>query len=142
MDHLELSSSLRDVISKLHKRLRKQSYSGDGLSMTELTTLSHLYLSPPLSPSELADLNKIKTQSMSQVLARLESAKLIQRMASSEDKRKVGVSLTPQGKKMIEQSRYERDEWLAEAIRNTLSEKESKTLSAAIPLLRQIADVD
>jgi DNA-binding MarR family transcriptional regulator len=110
--------------------------------MTELTTLSYLYQSPPMSPSELADLNKIKTQSMSQALARLESAKLIQRTASREDKRKVGVSLTPLGKKMIEQSRYERDEWLAEAIRNTLSEKESKALAAVIPLLRQIADVD
>jgi DNA-binding MarR family transcriptional regulator len=142
MDHLELSSSLRDAISKLHKRLRKQLYSGEGLSMTELTTLSYLYQSPPRSPSELAELTKIKTQSMSQVLSRLESEKMIQRTASREDKRMVAVSLMPAGKKWVEQSRYERDEWLAGAIGKTLTEREAKTLASVIPLLLRIADVD
>jgi len=142
MEIPELSSSLRNAISILNKRLRKQVYCGPGFSITELNTISYLYQSPPLSPSALAELNKIKTQSMSQVLGKLEKEKIIRRTASREDKRKVSVSLTAQGEKIVEQSRYERDGWLAEAIKAMLSDKEVKTLSAVIPILQKIANVD
>lgn len=142
MDTQELSSALRELVSKLHKRLRKQVYSVEGLSLTEMYTLSYLYQSPPKSPSELASLNKIKAQSMSQALARMEEAGLISRSASKEDGRKVLISLAAQGKKVVEQTRYERDEWLAEAIRTTLSEREAKALCSIIPLLQRIVDTD
>ena len=142
MEIPELSSSLRNAISILNKRLRKPVYCGPGFSITELNTISYLYQSPPLSPSALAELNKIKTQSMSQVLGKLEKEKIIRRTASREDKRKVSVSLTAQGEKIVEQSRYERDGWLAEAIKAMLSDKEVKTLSAVIPILQKIANVD
>ena len=142
MDTQELSSALREVVSKLHKRLRKQVYSAEGLSLTETYTLSYLYQSPPKSPSELASLNKIKAQSMSQVLSRLEEAGLVSRSASKEDGRKVLISLAAKGKKVVEQTRHERDEWLAQAIRTTLSEKEAKALCAVIPLLQRIVDAD
>lgn len=137
-----MSSALREVVSKLHKRLRKQVYSAEGLSLTETYTLSYLYQSPPQSPSELASLNKIKAQSMSQVLARLEEAGLVSRSASKEDGRKVLISLAAKGKKVVEQTRHERDEWLAQAIRTTLSEKEAKALCTVIPLLQRIVDAD
>jgi hypothetical protein len=47
-----------------------------------------------LFPSELADINKIKKQSMSQVLNHLEELKLVRRSVSREDKRKMAISLT------------------------------------------------
>jgi DNA-binding MarR family transcriptional regulator len=142
MDILEIASALRGAVSDLHKRLRKQAYSAGGLSITESYTLSYLYNEGNLSPSELAEINKIKKQSMSQVLAHLEELKLIRRVVSKDDKRKMLISLSAVGKTMVEKTRYERDEWLMEAIRDRLGEKEIKTLTAAIPLLRQIADAE
>ncbi len=106
-------------------------------SITERTTLSYLSRESALYPSELAEINKIKKQSMSQVLNRLEGAKMIRRVISKEDKRKVAISLTALGKKMVEQSRYERDEWLAGAMQSVLQEKEMRILEAAIPLLEK-----
>lgn len=145
MDHFELASALRGVASDLHKRLRKQAYSvGDSMgsfSITEQTTLSYLSREDAMYPSELAEINKIKKQSMSQVLNRLEGAKMIRRVISKEDKRKVAISLTTLGKKMLEQSRYDRDEWLAGAIGKVLQEKEIRILEAAIPLLKKIVNV-
>ncbi len=141
MTHFELASALRSVVSDLHKRLRKQVYSAGGFSITEQTTISYLSRMGPLSPSELADINKIKKQSMSQVLNKLEADKLIRRVPSKADKRKVAISLTATGVKMIEQSRYERDEWLARAIRDVVPEKEFRVLAAAIPLLEKITHV-
>ncbi len=102
MDHFELASALRGVVSDLHKRLRKQVYSADELSITEATTLSYLYKEGTLFPSELAGINKIKKQSMSQVLNRLEEIKLIRRVVSKEDKRKMAISLTSVGQKIVE----------------------------------------
>lgn len=140
MDHFELASALRGVISDLHKRLRKQTYSADELSLTEATTLSYLYRQGSLFPSELADINKIRKQSMSQVLNRLEELKLIRRVVSKEDKRKMAISLTAAGERMIEKTRHERDEWLAGAIRQMVSEKDVRVLMDAIPLLERIAN--
>lgn len=138
----DLASALRGVISDLHKRLRKQAYSGGSLSITEATTLSYLYRAGSLSPSELASINKIKKQSMSQVLKHLEELKLIRRVASKQDRRKVAIVLSAAGEKMVDKSRYERDEWLAAAIRARLGEEDVAVLSAAIPLLHALADAE
>lgn len=139
MKELALASALRDAVSVLHKRLRKQVYSGEGYSITEFTTLSYLYTHASLFPSELAAFTRIKAQSMSQVLKKLETDKLIQRTGSRQDKRKTLVSLTAKGKKAVEKTRYERDEWLAGALQATMKEKDFKTLAAALPLLQRIA---
>jgi DNA-binding MarR family transcriptional regulator len=138
----EIASALRGVISDLHKRLRKQVYSAGELSFTEANTLSYLYKAGSLFPSDLADINKIKKQSMSQVLNHLEERKLIRRVVLKEDKRKMAISLTGEGKRMIEKTRYERDEWLAGAIREWVGEKDARILAAAMPLLRRIADAE
>jgi DNA-binding MarR family transcriptional regulator len=140
MDHFELASALRGVVSDLHKRLRKQTYSADELSLTEASTLSYLYKHGSLFPSELAELNKIRKQSMSQALSRLEEMKLIKRVASKEDKRKMAISLTAAAEKIVEKSRHERDVWLAGAIREMVTEKDVRVLAAAIPLLERIAN--
>ena len=138
----DLASALRGVVSDLHKRLRKQAYSGGGLSITEATTISYLYKAGSLSPSELAEINKIKKQSMSQVLNHLEELKLIRRVASKDDKRKVAIVLTVLGEKMVDQSRYERDEWLASAIRARLGKEDVGVLASAISLLQRLADAE
>ena len=140
MDHFELASALRGVVSDLQKRLRKQTYSADELSLTESHTLSYLYKKGSLFPSELAELNKIKKQSMSQALNRLEELKLIKRVVSKEDKRKTAISLTPAAEKIVEKSRHERDEWLAGAMKATITEKDMRVIEVAIPLLVRIAD--
>lgn len=135
-----VAADLRNVVSDLGKRLRK-TYSADGYSISELTTLSYLYRHTALYPTELAAMAKIKTQSMSAVLKKLEAAKLIRRKANGPDGRKTAISLTALGRKMVDKTRYERDEWLAAAILQALSSKEQELLKAAIPLLQKIAAI-
>ncbi|MGN7820999.1 MarR family winged helix-turn-helix transcriptional regulator [Chitinophaga sp. 22536] len=140
MDSFATASSLRLSISNLNKRLRKQVYSTEGFSLSELSTLSYVYQQGAMFPSELAELVKVKNQSMSQILNSLETGGLITRTQSPEDKRKMSVTITPKGKKVVEKTRHERDEWLAEAIEQTLSKEEKKLLTAVLPLLNKIAD--
>ena len=141
MDTTELSASLRAFVSALHKGLRKQLYSTEAYSMTELETIRHLAKNTSLLPSELAALTRIKTQSMSQILNKLETNGLIKRINSTEDKRKVFISLTDSGIKLVEQARYDRDEWLKDLIENSLNENDKELLSNAIPVLNKLIEI-
>lgn len=138
MNSTQLSSSLREVVAAIHKGLRKQSSTISTYSMTEIETIAHLMRNPVLLPTELAALTRIKTQSMSQILAKLEGQSVIKRTPSKEDKRKVYISLTLFGKKMIEQTRYERDEWLKGVIEKSLTDKEKELLIKALPVLNKL----
>ena len=140
MDSTELSSSLRSVVSALYKRLRKQMYSVDTYSMTEIDTIRHLVRNASLLPSELAGLARIKTQSMSQILKKLEEQGVITRTPSQDDKRKVYVSLTPFGRKMVEQTKYDREEWLKGIIDQSLTESEKELLLKALPVLYKLVE--
>jgi DNA-binding MarR family transcriptional regulator len=140
MDATELSSSLRSVISALHKGLRKQVSVVNTYSMTEMETIGHLFRSTSLLPTELAALTRITTQSMSQILTKLENQEVIKRTPSKDDKRKVYISLTPFGKKMVQKTQYERDEWLKSIIEKSLTDKEKEILIKALPVLNKLSE--
>jgi DNA-binding MarR family transcriptional regulator len=140
MNALELSSALRLVISAIHKGLRKQMGLVSQYSMTEVETIGLLMRHESLLPSELAVLTRIKTQSMSQILKKLEEQNIVKRTPSKDDKRKVFISLTAYGKKMVEKTRYEKDEWLKAAIEDLLSEKEKEVLAKSLPVLNKLVE--
>ena len=140
MNTKELSTLLRAVISGLHKGLRKQLYSTNAYSMTEIDTIRHLYHSTSLLPSELAVLTRIKTQSMSQILNKIEKHGVILRTPSETDKRKVYISLSPFGLEMVQKIKYDKDEWLQDTIEKTLTAEEIELLEKALPLLRKLVE--
>lgn len=142
MNSTELSTSLRSIVSALHKGLRKQMASATTYSMTELETIGLLNRNKSLLPSELAVLTRIKTQSMSQILKKLEEQNFIERSPSSKDKRKVYISLTPYGKKMVEKTRYDRDEWLKDAIDKLLTKSEKESIVTALPALQKLTVIN
>ena len=139
MENIVLASALRTLISNMSKRLRKQMQATDNLSISAVTTLSHLY-TESLTPSQLAELVKVKTQSMSEVLSHLDHLGIIIKTPSQQDKRKMLISLTYKGRQIVEQTRYERDEWLTSAIEANLTGKEKKVVSDAIKLIEKLVD--
>lgn len=142
MNTTTLASSLRTVVSALHKGLRKQADSVEKYSMTELETIVHLFRNPALLPTELATLTRVKTQSMSQILKKLEEHGIIKRTPSKDDKRKVYISITAFGKKMVDKTRYDKDEWLKNTIEKTLNSKEKELLEKALPVLNKLIEIN
>ena|ERR1700739_1851877 len=140
MDTTELASSLRNSVSALHKRLRKQADSVNQYSMTEMETIGHLFRTSSLLPTELAALTRVKTQSMSQILKKMEEQDVIKRTPSKDDKRKVHISLTASGKKLVEKVRYDKDEWLKGAIEKSLSDREKELILKLLPLLNKLVE--
>jgi DNA-binding MarR family transcriptional regulator len=137
MNTTELSSTLRMAVSSLHKGLRKHADSVKEYSMTEVETIAHLSRSSLLT-TELAGLTRVKTQSMSQILKKLEEQGMIKRTPSNDDKRKIFISLTASGKKIVEKVRYDKDEWLKNAIEKSLNSEEIDLLKKLIPVLNKL----
>jgi DNA-binding MarR family transcriptional regulator len=137
---LELASELRALLARLIRKMRKESVTGQHLSLTERSTLSALYQQKQMLPSELASSEKITNQSMSQILNHLMELGYITRTASDTDKRKVLISLTKLGEKTLLQVRAERNEWLAKAISDSCNEEEINLLKKVIGPLSRIVD--
>ena len=137
---LELASELRTSFTRLIKKLRRESATGQHLSLTERSTMSLLYQHKQLLPSELAASEKITNQSMSQILNHLLKLGYITRTASETDKRKVLISLTKTGEDTLSRVRAERDEWLAKAISDSCTEEEINLLKQVMGPLNKIID--
>jgi len=124
-----------------HKGLRKQASYTSSYSMTELETIGFISRNNNILASELASLTRITTQSMSQILKKFESQALIARTGSTDDKRKMHISLTPTGEKLVKQNRYERDAFLQKRI-DLLTDKEVALLEKVVPILEKLAAAD
>lgn len=136
----QFASDLRTAVTRLIKKLRKESPTGLQLSLTERSTIALLQQHGALLPTELATMEMITNQSMSQVLNHLSELGYITRTASQTDKRKVNISLSRSGEDILSQLRHERDEWLAEAIMKTCSPAEQDILKQAAPILTKLVD--
>lgn len=139
-NNMQLAADLRMTITRLVKKLRKNSETGQKLSLTERSTLALLDQHQELLPSELAAMEKITTQSMSQILNHLLEMGLITRTASETDKRKAIISLSVTGQEMLYAVRHEREEWLNNALSSVCSPEELDVLRAAIVPLTRLVD--
>ncbi|EHQ27296.1 MarR family winged helix-turn-helix transcriptional regulator [Mucilaginibacter paludis] len=140
--NLQLASDLRTVITRLNKKLRKKSVSAEKLSLTERSTIALLDQHKTLLPSELAAMEKITTQSMSQILNHLFELGCVTRTPSETDKRKVLISLSPAGQEILYKARTEKDEWLNKVLTDHFSEAERVLLTKAVGPLTRLVDFD
>lgn len=112
------------------------------LSLTERSTISLLDQHKELLPNELAAMEKITNQSMSQILNHLFELGYINRRVSNEDKRKSIISLSESGAAVLKQVRSERDSWLYQAITNICSPEEINLLKKALIPLSRLVDYE
>jgi len=137
---IEIATNMRTVIHRLVKILRRQTRNDEMLSLTERSTMGLLYQQGELPPNELAQLERVTAQSMSQVINHLFELLYIRKTPSGEDKRKVLLSLTPAGKEYIERARQEKQEWLARTLHEKVSPQEKETLKKAMDILARLIE--
>ncbi|HEY8968976.1 MAG TPA: MarR family transcriptional regulator [Puia sp.] len=137
---IEIAGNLRATIHRLVKVLRKHTRNEEMLSLTERSTLGLLYQHGQLLATELAQIEKVTTQSMSQVIAYLAEIAYIVKTPAESDKRKVYLSLTPAGRDYIERHRQEKQEWLARTLHEKTSAREKEVLSEALAILSKLID--
>jgi DNA-binding MarR family transcriptional regulator len=94
---------------------------------------------PGLSLRELAGAEGISAPSLSAHVDRLESLGLIRRVRSSDDRRRVGLELTPEGRATVRRVRARRTTWLAERLRR-LSDTDRERIEQALPALESLLE--
>jgi len=124
---------------RLHRRLRRER-PDSGLSLTKLSVLGRLDRDGPATASELAEAERIQPQSMTRVVADLEQLGLIERAADPRDRRRSTLRISPAGAGLIAEDRRQRDEWLTQAMRRTLTPDERESLRTAAGLLDRLAE--
>ncbi|HXB33539.1 MAG TPA: MarR family transcriptional regulator [Puia sp.] len=137
---IEIAATLRTVIHRLVKLLRRQTHEKGSLSLTERSVMGSLYQLGEQPPSTLAQLEKVTSQSMSQIISHLDEAGMISKTPSGEDKRKVLLSLSPAGRAYVEEARDRKQEWLAHALNQKVSAEEKEVLKEALKILIKIIE--
>src|SRR5439155_13508903 len=106
---------------------------------SNVTFLSHIKYLPGIEMRELAALERMSVPGMSKFIARLEQAGLVQRAAVAGDQRRVGLSLTPAGDKVLRSVKSKRTAWLAARLRQ-LDPEELEAVDAAIEPLMHLVE--
>lgn len=135
-----VADELRPVVLRVARELRKETEQL-GVTARQATLLWLAKRSPGLSLAELAAEEGISPPALSGHVDRLERAGLLERLRSSEDRRRVGLRLTDDGQRLLRRVRARRTTWLAEHLR-ALDPAELEAIEAAIPALRQLVRDD
>jgi DNA-binding MarR family transcriptional regulator len=135
-----LASALRISVSRLARRLRAEHTKGlePDLSDTQLAALAALERHGQMTPGELAEHEKVQPPSMTRVVAVLEERRLVMRAPHATDRRQVVLTVTEDGRAVVQQSRRLREAWLAKRL-HELTPEERATLRAAAPILEKLS---
>ena len=134
-----VASELRPVLLRLARELRKETEQL-GITSRQATLLWLVKRSPGLSLAELAAEEGISPPAMSGHVDRLERAGLLERVRSSDDRRRVGLRLTDEGERLMRRVRARRTTWHADRLR-TLEPEALESIERALPaLLRLVGD--
>ncbi len=134
-----VAADLRPVLLRVARELRKETEQL-GVTARQATLLWLVKRSPGLSLAELAAEEGISPPAMSGHVDRLERAGFIERVRSTDDRRRVGLRLTEEGERLMRRVRARRTTWLADRLR-TLEPDALDAIGAALPaLLRLVSD--
>ena len=133
-----LASTLRISVMRLSRRLRSER-SSEGLTVSQLSVLGIIEREGPLSPSQLAAMERVQPPSMTRVIAALEELGLVRRDRHSTDGRQSVITLTEHGSDLLVEDRSRRQAWLARRLEE-LSPAERDALRVAAPIIERLAD--
>jgi DNA-binding MarR family transcriptional regulator len=138
-DPTVLANRLRPVLLQLNRQLRREIHSL-GVTCGQVSLLVQIKYHPGIGIRELAALERMSVPGMSKFISRLEEAGLVQRAPVEGDQRRVGLTLTPAGQKVLRSVKSRRTAWLAARL-SDLDSEELEAIDAAIePLTHLLAE--
>jgi len=139
IDTLSIADRLRPVLLRVGRELRREAREV-GISPEQVSLLVAIKYAPGIGVRELATRERVTPPAMSNHVDRLERDGLVSRTPSASDRRRVGMTLTDEGQRMLRRVRSRRTAWLATRLRG-LSAEELEAVEAAVePLSRLLRE--
>ena len=137
VDTAALAARLRLGVTRLARRLRQEAEAGVTPSM--LSALSSAERQGSLTMRDLCHAEQVQPPTMTRIVAALVEAGLVVRDPDPADGRVAWVTVTPEGRRLLERSRRRKEAYLAKSLRS-LEQEELRTLEAAAEILERLTD--
>jgi DNA-binding MarR family transcriptional regulator len=121
------------------RRLRQEAGTGAELSPTLTAALATLDRHGPLTPSALADRERVQRPTATRIVAQLEAAGLVTRESDPDDGRVAQVCTTADGRSLMKRIRTRKNQYLAKRLRR-LEASELATLEQAAQILERLLE--
>jgi DNA-binding MarR family transcriptional regulator len=128
----ELAPRLRWTVTRLARRLRQEA--GTDLGPSQTAALATIERHGPLSPSELAQIERIKRPTATRIVGHLEAAGLVERVRDPADGRASILTITAAGRGLLKRLRERKTAYLAQRL-DKLDADDRRTLERAAELL-------
>ena len=133
----ESAARLRPAIVRTARRMRQEA--GGELSPTLIASLATIERHGPLTPSELADIERVKRPTATRIAAALEKDDLIERAADPTDGRACLLSTSREGKALIKRVRSRKNAYISRRLRK-LGDEDVETLARAAEVLERMLE--
>src|SRR3954447_17539453 len=138
----DAAARLRLGIVRTARRLRQEAAAeATGLTPTSTSALATFERHGPLTPSELAEIERVKRPTVTRTLGCLDREGLIERTPDPTDGRSAMVSVNAAGRERLRRLRGRKNAYLARRLRN-LSAEEQETLERAAAILERWQEDD
>src|SRR5688500_10518033 len=117
----DVAGRLRFAVVRLARRLRQEA--GDELSPTMVAALATVERAGPLTPSELAEIERVQRPTTTRVVARLVEDGLVIKATDPTDGRVSLLSASPEGKRLLKRLRKRKNAYLARRLRELDAEE-------------------
>jgi len=136
----ERAAHLRTAIVRTARRLRQEAAAEtSGLTPTSVAALATIERHGPLTPSEIAEIERVKRPTITRTLGCLEREGLIDRAPDPDDRRSALVSVNGAGRERLRRLRKRKNAYLARRMRD-LSDEEVETLERAAEILERMRE--
>ncbi len=129
---VELAEQLRGAVNRLNRLLRQESLGGISPAQASMLGMADRLETPTLG--ELAKAEQIQPPTMTRLVAQMESAGLIERIADPSDRRICRVKVTAKGRRELQRIRTRKTAFLVERIAS-LDEADQASLGRLVELL-------
>ena len=134
------AARLRMAIVRTARRLRQEAAGAAGeLTPTSAAALATVERHGPLTPSELAEVERVKRPTATRTLRILTEAGLVERTPDPDDGRSALVSVTAAGRERLRRLRGRKNAYLARRMRD-LSDSDVQTLERAAEILEGLLE--
>ncbi|MFT2752008.1 MarR family winged helix-turn-helix transcriptional regulator [Clavibacter sp. Sh2088] len=137
-DSPDLSQSLRAGVMRLARRLRAEKADHE-LGDSQFVVLALLLRDGPTSPGRLAEIERVTAPSMNRTVNCLVDAGYAERSPAPDDGRRVTVSVTAAGRRVVQETRRQRSAWLSLRLAELTAEERATLAEAAVLLGRMAA---